>query len=216
LIFYLTDFKGLTGYRQVAQCLGQNYKGRKICNTIYVRDDLLKTVYNLQPDLDITCSCLTKRCATSISIKGIKLVNLHLCGGRFDYNKYQEQLDTKKCQIQRSIDSLQPDLIVGDFNSEAEFEQLEAYDFYQELNPTQQQTFMQYLTSHYQPLSGNNFQTAYRRDQVGSTTSFGNTVDWIYYKPNRLVPIAVQIFETISKQMSDHNGVLVAFKKSPH
>ena len=62
------------------------------------------------------------RCAIVLTIDGLVIVNLHMCGGRYDDPMFQDEKETKKEQILAVIQAIgrNSDLIIGDFNSEAD------------------------------------------------------------------------------------------------
>jgi exonuclease III len=94
----------------------------KLGNVIYGKINLknIKKINNIG-NLDYNQKgCHTKpRCATSIIINNYKLINTHLCGGRFD-DKYAMNnkipKDTKEKQMENILYQ-NPDIILGDLNS---------------------------------------------------------------------------------------------------
>jgi exonuclease III len=119
------------GYEIINYCqshikkINQKLDKTKLGNVIYGKYNLknIKKIKNID-DLDYDKKgCHTKpRCATSIIINNYKLINTHLCGGRFD-DKYAMNnkipKDTKERQM-KNILYQKPDIIVGDFNSSFE------------------------------------------------------------------------------------------------
>jgi hypothetical protein len=64
--------------------------------------------------------------------------------------------------------------------------------------------------SHTKALQKYGYKAAYT-NQIGSTSIYGATVDWMYYLDNQIEPIGVPIVLQTLK-MTDHNGVLVTFQ----
>jgi len=49
--------------------------------------------------IDITSGCPVPRCAVHIHIKGIWIVNVHLCGGRIDDMRYNQLINVRGDEI---------------------------------------------------------------------------------------------------------------------
>jgi hypothetical protein len=220
--FKITHMK-IPGYILVSSCVAEKRDGDFMSNNIYIRDDLVPSSHI--DDITITAKCSVPRCASIITIKGVQIANLHACGGRYDDPHYKELTATKANQIEDLIKVIKfiPDLIVGDFNSEANMEyalkSLEKYPLYNNISRIDKEAFIKYFTSHYQALSKYGYKTAY--DHIGPTSQFGFTVDWMYYQPSILTPIpsSVKIIPMMDNKdnvlipnMSDHNGVLATFE----
>jgi len=213
----------IPGYSLVASCKAEYIDDGIMSNNIYVRNDL--EVENFIDDIDITSRCTVPRCASSVTVKGVQITNLHACGGRYDDVDYNDLINTKENHIEEIIRTIgaKPDLIVGDFNSEAVMQNvlnsLKDYPLYNDPN-TNKELFIKYFTGHYLSLSKHGYKTAYDSSEIGPTSRFGTTVDWMYYQPNKLIPIPTSIkrIDMMDKQnnqlipiMTDHNAVLVTF-----
>lgn len=195
-------------YHLVSYCETERY----LVNSIYVHRSLLRYIHGVN-QYNITCSCPTPRCATVIKIGHISIANIHLCGGRFDDKDYTKLTIIKADEVHQLIKKIKPDVIVGDFNAEATMEdsvtQLKNYPLYQQLSTTEKKEFIRYYTSHQIELSTYNYHPAYNRGQIGATSIYGGTPDWMYYNPIKLNPDASQLIDMLD--YSDHNAVFVQF-----
>jgi hypothetical protein len=202
-------------YGLVSSCEASHAKKRhpeaiggpwKLANNIYIQEHMLNG--HLWENFKITPldnECNTNRCASGLEINGFILVNVHLCGGRFDDKKKEQHLRAKQEEIANVL-TWKPDLIIGDFNAEHKV----TYNL--------DQVSDTWKFSHLPLLDKNGYLPAYTRQQVGPTSAYGPTVDWMYYDSKKTHPIGEpEMFDTLKegekKRLTDHNGVFMVFQK---
>lgn len=199
----------LNNYEFIGSCNGGN-----LGNSIYVNKNSLGTISEFK-DIDITQECVVRRCGFFINIKGVTIVNVHLCGGRYDDVSYQQLQRVRYNQISKIIDSLGfvPDLIVGDFNGESTIESarntLKNYPFVNNLKDSEKEKFFNYYSSHILALEKYGYKPAYTVQEIGPTSKFGGNPDWMYYLNTKLSPISADMIPLL--EYTDHNGVVVNF-----
>lgn len=209
------SIKGLYNYILVSSCHAEQIYDTYLVNRIFVHKSIINLVEEIK-NLDISNNCKVPRCAVYIKVNNMSLVNLHLCGGRFDDVYYRDLHNTRYDQIQSIFKHLGfiPDLIVGDFNIEATIDEakktLQSYPFYTKLSPYEKQRYIQYATSHHALLNHHGYQSAYTQHDIGPTSKFGGTPDLAYYQPNRLMPISFNKIYLL--EYTDHNGVIITFE----
>lgn len=181
--------------KKINQKLGKN----KLGNVIYGKYNLknIQKIINID-NLDYNQKgCHTKpRCATSILINNYKLINTHLCGGRFD-DKYAMNnkipKDTKERQMENILKQ-NPDIIVGDLNS--------SYD--NSNNKVWKEGALNLL-----------FRADYKtaiKDYLKKETSFRSkkVVDWIFYKDDiNLINSKIIKLYTNNFMLTDHHAVFI-------
>lgn len=219
------------GYTMVAECEAEQFLTKKtatrtiieqLFNKIYVRDDLVNFCQAPKGGHEITSGCPVPRCASFITIKSITIANLHVCGGQFDDKMYGRLEDVKYNHITSIVDFLQknhnkmPDLIVGDFNGEDNFDlavqSLAKHPLYAQLSNDEKKKFMNFYMGHKRALDEYGYQVAYDHS-IGPTSRFNTTIDWMYYQNQKLRPIKPSIvLPTIKMDYTDHNGVLMTFQ----
>lgn len=203
------------GYLLAAKCKAEQLNGRFLANSIYLRSDVAGSAPEA---LDISGGCSVPRCATFVTVKGIRIANLHACGGRFDDRKYAKMAAEKtKEQHVELVAQKKPDLIVGDFNADndpqAAERALQGYELYKKLDEKNKALFRDFFLGHVAALKKRGFMAAYDSRAVGPTSVYGSTVDWMYYKQEVLEPVGPPtVVKTIDKKYTDHNGVLVTFR----
>ena len=195
------------GYKVINYCqshikkINQKLGKTKLGNVIYRKINLknIKKISNID-NLDYDeKGCHTKpRCATSIIINNYKLINTHLCGGRFD-DKYAMNNkipnDTKEKQMENILYQ-KPDIIVGDLNSS-----------YQ--NDNSKNYLKVWKEGALNLLFRADYKTAIK-DYLKKETSFRSkkVVDWIFFKDN-LTLINSKIIELYTNDfmLTDHHAV---------
>jgi len=203
------------GYKLVDQCEAEWHSGTKLSNKIYTGKDVKVTESGSKM---LKGGCETPRCAVFAKIGGVVIVNLHMCGGKFDDSLYDKLSDTRSNDIRDIIRTIKPDLIVGDFNSEPTSESslktLSRHPMFKGLSHEEKEKFLEYYTSHHQTLEESGYLPAYTVKTVGKTSIFGGTPDLMYYNPDSLNVKTVKNTEYfIENGLSDHNGVVVKFDK---
>lgn len=120
------SIKGLSNYILASSCIAEPLNETYLVNRIFVNKSISHLIEEVK-NLNITTNCRVPRCAVYMKINNVSLVNIHLCGGRFDDPYYNDLQDTRHNQIKSIFDQLGfvPDLIVGDFNTEATMEDAE-------------------------------------------------------------------------------------------
>ena len=142
--------------------------------------------------LDDGRACDTKRYAIIATIDGIKIANCHLCGGRNDDTKiHKGEFENKKLTLLTEIIKTNPDIIVGDFNSDLSSglnRKEEQYwrDIYHKEGVSGK--LVDFLTKKVRVWNNLPFklleQHEYRRVKIkGPTSKHGGSVDHIYYNP---------------------------------
>lgn len=141
----------------------------------------------------------TSRCAVYgdliIGDKIIRLVNTHLTGGRFDDKRRHLNPNARDLQISKIL-TLDPDLVVGDFNSHPPAYYKNSYHPFE------------YITSGHQRL----IDAGYKYVPVDRPTSiYGSNPDWIYYKSGKIKCCRSKVVMALPKY-TDHNGILVVLE----
>jgi endonuclease/exonuclease/phosphatase family metal-dependent hydrolase len=205
------SIKGLSNYVMQSTCIAEPLYNSYLVNRIFVHQKLISTVTDIR-EIDITCNCTVPRCANHVRVKGISIVNLHMCGGRYDDPSYRYLFDVRQKEIETI--GQRADLIVGDFNSESTendaVESLSGYPLYKGLKANQRAEFLKYYTSHHQTLHDYGYRSAYSKREIGKTSIYGGTPDWMYYQPAHLKPLSFQNIPLL--KYTDHNGVRVDFE----
>ena len=202
----------IPGFKRVTSCDGQRntvQNGDIMGNPVYVRNELKYVV-----DKSITLTgCKTPRCVSYVTVKGVKIANTHLCGGRFD-DEHFKQLKNTKVNEMSEIVRQKPDIVVGDFNGEPGdvVESLNGYNLFSSLTPNEKKVFMVYFNSVHAVLQKSGYTPAYSVEEIGPTSTYGGTPDWIYHNTSVDVKYAEQV--TALNDLSDHNDVFVQFVKS--
>lgn len=193
------------GYKVINYCqshikkINQKLGKTKLGNVIYGKYNLknIQKIRNID-NLDYNQKgCHTKpRCATSIIINNYKLINTHLCGGRFD-DKYAMNnkipKDTKERQMENILKQ-NPDIIVGDLNS----------SFDNSNNKVWKEGALNLL-----------FKADYKtaiKDYLKKETSFRSkkVVDWIFYKDDiNLIDSKIIKLYTNNFMLTDHHAVYI-------
>jgi len=181
-----------------------------LANAIYVSSDI-ESMTSHENKIN---SFGIERCYSSISIvingKIIKIVSVHLIGGRFDDKEaiQKEGYNSEKLnQIRKVVNEENPDIICGDFNTKIRTKIVEDNtDNYfkkllQDLNiPLEKQREYQkkwddwiYIDDIHQFLIDNGYLSVYFNNDgmfessVIDTSAYGGIVDMIYYKKDKLL-----------------------------
>ena len=150
----------------------------------------------------IDSMCFTPRCALTYKTDdGLKITAVHLCGGRYDDEEYQTTFNGRRQFMQKIIDEEQPDIIMGDFNSDSdEARYLHSVTTYE---PALKPEFRKWQMSVYDPLEDNKYKQIFFE---GITTPFGTQVDSIFVKEG-LFAVTEQTIVTLEKpeEISDED-----------
>lgn len=158
--------------------------------------------------------------------KIIKVANTHLAGGRYDDENLAENSENYNVryeQTEQIINSKNPDIIMGDFNSDPKGLQIESQELYWKYFCTKKKkdyelnknNIENYLTNPHKLLKEKEYSSVVPTKDVKVTTPFETTVDWIY-KKNESKNIEVKKYEYIQalspnnkfkngESISDHN-----------
>lgn len=195
------DRDPIPGYTRVIQ---RRYQ-RTFYNSIWVKND--KTVTHVRHVGCLKTSTrggIANRSAVMMEIMvkhvPIRLVLTHLSGGRFDDKLASEAiqagvnapvLTAKSQELTKILDAYDPHIIWGDFNSlhceTKHFDDLFAkHQPYQKLEPgSARDSFKAYAKDGHQYLKGQGYEAAYSEEEIGVTSYYGSTVDWVYYDGGR-------------------------------
>jgi endonuclease/exonuclease/phosphatase family metal-dependent hydrolase len=204
-------------YTEVVHCLAERVDELTLANTILVRKsrDLVVTDSGV---LALDNGTSTERCASYVSVNGVKIANTHLQGGRLADADYARLVVTKQREVVQIVQELGPDVIVGDFNGSKRAGagvSLRHHPLYTALPPAEQATFLDYFSGVHDTLADIGYTSAYEEQDVHTTSIFGGVPDWVYVKDTT---IGVQggprvLAEVLRDQLSDHAGVIVQIKK---
>ena len=144
----------------------------------------------------------------------IVLANVHLCGGRFIDPHYGKTglMDVRARSLQSLIRVVDPDLIVGDFNSErteaAARRTLTKHPVFRGLTAKARDAFLRYYLSGHEWLQTHGGYTPLFDEGVGSTSRYGGVPDWMYARTSRLLEVRrAQVLD--ARDCNDHDAVLV-------
>ncbi|CAF0751491.1 unnamed protein product [Rotaria sp. Silwood1] len=198
-----------------AECEADKHHHSHLSNMVYVHRKHLKHVQTLY-SVNLIILNETQRCAGSIQLYDTKISNVHLCGGRYDDQIYDRLQEHKHLQLERLIKTHNPDIIMGDFNSEdsdeAAMKQLDQYPFYKTLNKTNKELFVHYYMSGARYLRDQTtYVPAYNESSIGVTSAFGGTPDWIYVKDRTRLTGKIYKYDATTTNLSDHNAVIVEY-----
>ena len=191
-----------------------------LANAIYVKDGIQCSEYiNTLNIINTEREGLLNRCYTSLDIvvdgKQIKIVSVHLTGGRFDDKKaiLDEDASNEKLKQLTKVLEINPDIICGDFNTKLK-KDIRTDDYFNTLMKEQIDVCLKskmfkpdeelckerwdrwiYIDPINTYLTSNGYNSVYGTDSIIDTNSYGGVVDMIYYKTNKLelVPMSVEI-----------------------
>uniref|UniRef100_A0A6C0J9X0 Endonuclease/exonuclease/phosphatase domain-containing protein n=1 Tax=viral metagenome TaxID=1070528 RepID=A0A6C0J9X0_9ZZZZ len=211
-------------YNLVNQCLSHPVKSKLgviLSNSIYAKagldidhsfDESFSNIENITSNQEAV-----DRCAVYAKINGLLIANIHLTGGRNDDKKYKILGEIKIEQL-KTVLIASPDVIVGDFNGDVAIDsQLDSYQAFTSLNSANKVLFEKYWIAGHELLSSK----GYIRAPFGEKTSeFGTRPDHIYYKPDIVEIIGMEIVPFIkvpsapgkTLKYSDHNGLMVTLQ----
>ena len=205
-------------YNEIISCEAQkidwidsvNY----MTNTIFVRNDKNLSVKTYRQCI-LPDGGFAPRCAVSVNVDGITISNTHLQGGRYVDEQYKSMVNLKSEEMTNIIETLKPDIIVGDFNGGTNKYAdilLRDYPVYKALNQVEKQDFIYYLTDVHELLKKKGYSPAYTEDQISKTSVYGGLIDWMYFKKCVTVSHVSAIMEILDNELSDHAGVMVTFE----
>jgi hypothetical protein len=205
----------IENFTRIATCGAENINDDILTNSIWVNNSLVGMV-KILPEVEITSGCKVPRCVSSISIKGIRIANTHLCGGRFDDPYFNDLLGVKENEITTLIRNVDPDIIVGDFNAGYDPERVQKslaqYNLYRGLSANDKINFLRFYSSMHDTIRSYGYIPAYDEETIAKTSIYGGLPDWIYFLPDKVHVSSAQLVEfTTPVQLSDHDGVYVKF-----
>jgi endonuclease/exonuclease/phosphatase family metal-dependent hydrolase len=132
---------------------------------------------------------------------------------------WSSRIWTKEREIIQIVQDIDPDVIVGDFNSgkrKTADKSLKLHPIYKDLDPTEKKRFLQYFSGIHDTLANIGFISAYEETDVGTTSVFGGVPDWVYLKKGAFdVHGKPKVLSSVlTDQLSDHAGVIVSIKKN--
>jgi len=192
------------GYKKINYCESFPLGTAKLGNVIYSKIKVKKG-FNIKNLDSGQKGCISSpRCATSIVINGLKLANVHLCGGPLDNkgvieNKINSRLREKNI---RKVVEMGVDIIVGDLNSSycvnyGNIEKVNKFDEWRE-------SALEYLFK-------NGYKSAYKYYKTGTTFIRKNCVfDWVFFKNVQVNKTKIiRFYGKNIKMLSDHHAILV-------
>ncbi len=159
------------------------------------------------------------RCASVCTVKGVRIANVHLSGGRFDDVLAHEAEDIKAAQLERVLKEESPDIVIGDFNGSPAFpDSMRAY-VDTRLPPAAKGSFPKFFSSGHSLLGAHGYTAVLREDGLPYVTSiFDTSPDWIYFSRRVLQGVVGHLrrvdftSSTDGKHMaSDHDALLATF-----
>ena len=201
--------KKLNGYTKIVKCKAEKYGNDFLSNSIFVKNEFANKIsYNKLCDITYKNSV---RCSSLINIFGVTIANVHLTGGRYDDKKYEKYEKARMRQLEKLVTKYNPDVIVGDFNSESVKEELKKslrnYDLYNNLDEKHKKQYIKYSLSGHNYLLNKRYTKAYKEKRVRPTSIYGGVPDWFYYKNEVLNIVNVSLLSFMD--VTDHNGILV-------
>jgi hypothetical protein len=240
----LHTFLSSNGYIYSGDCYSEIYTDRnniqkKLMNTIFIRTNKKKyTIIDsiVSEDLNkIDNNCIgyvndktnekikSDRCYSSSDIKyvhstiPIKIVNTHLCGGKYADLNIHDEINEKTDELKKislSVGKEEIDIIAGDFNGihpllyNAKFKP----EYLKKIN-IDDSIYEKYITDGHSYLENElHMKCALPIKNISSisTTPYDTVVDYIYYNPRKMSLIEFNIIDTLD--VTDHKGVLVKFE----
>ncbi len=185
------------------QTIQDGGKTLTLANTMYLK--LISSTFD-SFKMDITESCPTNRCANFVKTNdGLKLANVHLCGGKFDDQKIQNSMNSKEEALRSIVNEWDPNVIVGDFNGQPIDEQarriLSKYDPYSRAANKSQ--FEKYWSGGHDFLTRNGYLPF--TNNIEQTSKYGGMPDWVYVKGVNVSQY--WILDTLA--WTDHNAILI-------
>jgi exonuclease III len=173
-----------------------------LCNSIYSSLKMKK-----HDAMSLAKNCPVGRSAVMVELSnGIKIVNLHLCGGRFDDSNFQSLQNEKEQELTRILQKWKNiDIILGDFNGSTKVPT--SHPIYSKLDTqTAKKQFHKYYSGGHRFLKSKGY-VAVKIEEP--TSVYGTTPDYIYYNPTRLGIWKKQILPFLD--ITDHKAIWVDF-----
>ena len=195
------------GFKRAASCNAEKLNGSPgyLMNLTLVRKGLKTKKIGSFSDTKI---CPTKRCLLVVEVGGIRIANVHLCGGRYDDENFEKAIDSKENELHRLVDKFSPDIVAGDFNGEP-IKVPTKYDLYKNLDRAGKKLYKQYYSSGHSYLKEQGYT---RVASKGITSVYGGTPDWFYYDSGVLKNKGMKKLMAIRDEYSDHNGLIAKFE----
>ncbi len=210
----------IPGYDLIVQCVGEKIKITStgvyhLCNSTFVKSGvpwetpLPQQLWNIDDQF-------VPRCASMCSVRGVRIANVHLTGGRYDDVKAHVAEHVKSTQLQKLLEVDAPDVVVGDFNGSPHVSS-ETIGPYQETLPAEaRDKFKAFFVGGHDLLRLNGFMAVAREDGSAYVTSiFGTSPDWMYYSPRVVQGVRGYLrkvdFTTPPHRASDHDALVATF-----
>jgi endonuclease/exonuclease/phosphatase family metal-dependent hydrolase len=182
-----------------------------MANVIYSNHRTLRVA-----SLDLQGECPVGRCAVMAEfLNRHPIVNVHLCGGRYDDRNFRQLGRVKEDQLRKVVEAWDPSIIVGDFNVDPEVRpSLETHPVFRKLvTDAERQEYIAYHTNGHAYLESMGFVRALQ-DISTATSRYGGQPDHIYYRPDR--GLSILRVEVVPFQPStDHNALRILFRAQP-
>lgn len=164
------------------------------------------------------------RCFVYITLKNnnkkVTIVCTHLCGGKHDDTFFLNNENIREKQLEEILlffnkKDIEIDIILGDFNSH-ENERIAKksytdYKLYNKLEKNDKKQFLKYSSSGHNFLKENGFENVYTTEEIGKTSLFGGTVDWIYKNNKNIINNINNINNINCLRYTDHNAIVYTY-----
>lgn len=199
------------GYKRVAVCNSHRGYNELLQNSILVKTTDNSVLGALSGPL-FQAAAAPERCYSACSYRGIDIATLHLSGGRFEDERFQDFLTLRDQQV-AALKKF--DIVAGDFNCHP-LVSVANHPIYQQLkNPEDQANFEVYMRSGHLPL----LEAGLTQLQITEATdSFGGKSDNVYYNGKKLRVKKIDYLKTMGAGRgtdtfyTDHNGIIVDFE----
>jgi endonuclease/exonuclease/phosphatase family metal-dependent hydrolase len=201
------------------RCVGEPIGDRGfLCNSIFVKRGLVvkDTAVVTLPSAE---GRFVPRCALLCTVKGVRIANLHLTGGRYDDRQAHVAPDIKDLQVHRVLQldpRRAPDIVVGDLNGQPGLLPPSAVAYQATLPSMAAKSFPAFFSGGHATLRNAGYQPVLSRTSEPHVTSvFGTSPDWIYVRPRPGLqsagPSTRVNFTRTDSVVSDHDAVMARF-----
>lgn len=212
----------IKGFKKITECKAEPHssenKKTHLCNSIYIRESIGALI--LEPLHFAKGEYNVERCAVAAEVSGFVIVNVHLCGGRYEDKEFVKLQNKKVEMMNKIISKYQPDIILGDFNgepcSQAALEPLKSYKLYKKIKGNDIEIFWKYYSYVHYILRAEGYNPAYTKSQVPRTSIYGTTPDWFYYNHETVSPKGEPVLYHHLNKLSDHLPIEMNFRESDY
>ena len=207
----------LPGYTLVAQGVGESMGQaglghmHHLANSTYVRHRYAEHVASSSVVLPTPPDMVPRCAAVTTLASGTCIANVHLSGGRYD-DKQADRVRLLKTGQLRATLGFRPDIVLGDFNGQPLVPDTDSMKEYVKSLGVSEYGFVALFTGGHVFLRQRGY-AAVPLDPGASTSMFGTTPDWVYYRPERLEPTRVRVEDFVSGDaLTDHNAIVATFR----